>query len=167
MWFLFFSSYLAIFGYLFNGNAVPFLQLEIEIENMISISIDRTTEMQDSLSVREDGGDSVSNFSIISGPPILFEGNNTGPIPRSKRVDLQIKTDPELRTPAGNCSNLSISLDISRKTNVLPDQVSVAGISCRIEIVSSKDTNILECPGFFVFHTMYFFSINRDRVIIL
>ena len=95
---------------------------------------------------------------------ITFEGNNIGPTSPVSRVDLQVKTDPEQRTPNWNCCNLSIFLDNSRQTNVLPDQVSVGSISYWKESVPSKDTNIPECDGNLVFYTTYFFFINRDGV---
>ena len=121
--------------------------------------------MQESFFVQKDSGDSVSNLSIISGASVLFEGKNTGPtspVTRSKGVDLQIKTDPELRAPTGYCCNLSIFLDNSRKANVLPDQVSVGCRSCCEEFVSSKDFHVFECSGIFVFYTANLLPINRN-----
>ena len=153
----FFLFYLAIFPFLFNSNAVPIVQLNwFKIENVISISIDSTGEMQGSFSVHKNGRDSVSNFSHITCSSIPLKGNNTGPtMPASNmRVDLQIKTDPELGTPARNVSNLRIFNWVSKLTDVFPDQMFVGRISCRVEIVSSKDCHILECSRIMVFHSM-------------
>ena len=135
---------------------------------MISISTDGASEVQTAILIHKDSGDSVSVVAKVFFTLIPFEGNNTRPTPlvtRFKGVYLQVKTDPEQRSPGWNCFNLSISLYISRRTYVFPHQMSVGSISWRVKFVPSKDTNILECPGIFVYDSMYFLSINRDRVV--
>ena len=49
-------------------------------------------------------------------------------------------------------------------SDILPDQISVACIRWKEELVSSKYFHIFECLRSFVLYTFYFFSINRDRV---
>lgn len=54
--------------------------------------------------------------------------------------------------------------DISSQSgfNIFPVQIFVAGIRCRVEVVTSKHCNILECPGICVFHLINNLSVNTD-----
>ena len=125
--------------------------------------IDSTGENQESFFIEQYGGVSVSNVSVIAPRPVPFERQNIGPsqgVKLKSRVDLQVKTDSKLGTPARNGSNQGVSLHFSSQTNLLPDQMSVAGIGCWIEIVSSKDFHFFKCPGIFIFHVGELFPID-------
>ena len=92
---------------------------------VIPVSIYGTLEIKVFVNSQLNIWNSVSVFATKTCSPISYEAQYRCPSGLRVRVDFHIKADPELRTPAGNCSNQSIFLDDSRETDVLPDQVSV------------------------------------------